>query len=100
MIKSDDLAKLALTACVSIIITGAGAWLVFGQNKPTRSEVDGMIGSAMVLTESRINANAELTQELKGSVTELVKAQQALVVEQRVLIERVNTLVTHIDENR
>lgn len=100
--KTEDLVKMALTACVSIIVTGATAWLVFGQDKITRTEAEAMMSKAMLTSsrelELRIDSNSATAQRLEASVTELVKAQQAVVVEQRVLIERVNTLVDRIDD--
>lgn len=100
MTKPQDISKLALTACISIILTGAAAWIAFGRDATTRPEVQEMIAQylapANAAFEARITAQANATAELKGCVTDLVKAQQGLVVEQRVLIERVNTLVERI----
>jgi len=98
--KNQDLMKMALTACLSIIVTGAAAWMVFGQDRPARSEVEAMINRSLLVVDAKVQANATAATELKGSVTELVKAQHALVIEQRVLIERVNTLVDRIEEGR
>jgi hypothetical protein len=89
----QDLSKMSLTACISIILTGGAAWFAFGRDVTTRPEVEAMIAQSLVPITLSANANAAQTMELRSSVTELVKAQQGLVVEQRVLIERVNTLV-------
>jgi hypothetical protein len=95
--RNDDLVKMALTACISIIVTGATAWLVFGQDKITRSDAEVLVNRMLTTShrelDLRISSNSETAQRLEASVTELVKAQQAVVIEQRVLIERVNTLV-------
>lgn len=96
----QDLSKMALTACISVILTGGAAWFAFGRDVTTRPEVEAMIATSLVPINLASNANATATAELKGSVIELVRAQQGLVVEQRVLIERVNALVTRIDEKR
>lgn len=96
----QDLSKMSLTACISIILTGGAAWFAFGRDVITRSEAEAMIAQSLVPVQIASNANAATTAELKGSVIDLVKAQQALVVEQRVMIERVNTLVERIDKGR
>lgn len=102
--KTEDMVKLALTACLSIIVTGASAWLVFGQDKVTRAEVDASINRALLSErrelELRIESNSATAQRLESSITALVQAQQEVVVEQRVLIERVNTLVDRLDTDR
>lgn len=89
----QDLSKMALTACVSIILTGGAAWFAFGRDVTTRPEVEAMIAQSLVPITLSANANAAQTTELRSSITKLVESQQGLVVEQRVLIERVNTLV-------
>jgi len=89
----QDLSKMALTACISVILTGGAAWFAFGRDVTTRPEVEAMIAQSLVPINLSASATALQTAELKGSVIELVKAQNALVVEQRVMIERVNTLV-------
>jgi len=98
--KSQDLMKMALTACLSIIVTGATAWMVFGQDRPNRTEVQNMVNQSILVLDTKVQANSSMAAELKGSVTKLVEAQQALVVEQRVLIERVNTLVDRITDDK
>lgn len=98
--KASDLVKMALTACLSVILTGASAWFAFGQDKVTRPEVAAMINQSLLVLDGKVQSNSSAALELKGSVAELVKSQQALVVEQRVLIERVNTLVDRIDDDR
>lgn len=98
--KSQDLMKMALTACLSIIVTGAAAWMVFGQDRPARAEIQNMISQSLLIIDAKVQANSASALRLEGSVTDLVKAQQALVIEQRVLIERVNTLVDRLDEKR
>jgi len=100
MIKADELSKMALTACLSVIFTGATAWMVFGQDKISRDEASAMVASSILSNTSaldlRIKTNESLGAELKSNLSDLVKAQQALVVEQRVLIERVNQLVERL----
>jgi hypothetical protein len=96
----QDLSKMSLTACISIILTGGAAWFAFGRDVTTRPEVEAMIAQSLVPINLSSNQNAMATIELKGSVTELIKAQQGLIVEQRVLIERVNALVERIDKDR
>ena len=91
--NKQDLSKMALTACISVILTGGATLLAFGQNLVTRTQAEAMIAQSLVPITLSANANAATTNELKGSVRELVQAQQALVIEQRVMIERVNTLV-------
>lgn len=91
--NKQDLSKMALTACVSIILTGGAAWFAFGRDVTTRTEVEAMIAQSLVPITLSANANAAQTTELRTSITKLVESQQGLVVEQRVLIERVNTLV-------
>lgn len=98
--NKQDLSKMALTACISIILTGGAAWTAFGRDTVTRSEVEALVATSLVPVNLASNANAATTAELKGSVIELVKAQQALVVEQRVMIERVNSLVERIDARK
>lgn len=100
MIKSDELTKMALTSCLSVIFTGATAWMVFGQDKISRDDASALVSSSILnnngALDQRLKTNEALGQELKINLNDLVKAQQALVVEQRVLIERVNQLVERL----
>jgi len=93
MSEDNAVTKIALTACVSIILTGAAAWFAFGRDLTSRPEVEAIVSRNNSTIELRISASAVQMSELKGSVTKLVEAQQALVVEQRVLIERFNMLM-------
>jgi len=77
--KSVELSKLALAACLAMIGTGATAWFVFGQDKVTRPEMKEYVTDQLVPVG-----------KLERSVEKLVATQQELLVEQRVLVERLN----------
>ena len=78
--------KLIATTCVGIIVTGAGAWMVFGQDKVTRSEMIEYVQNQAPWARDRqsiqleIKSNAKGIGTLQGAVDQLVKAQQDLVV--------------------
>lgn len=78
--KSVELTKIALAACVAMLCTGAGAWMVFGQDKVTRAEMKEYVGDQL-----------EPVGRIERSVEKLIETQQALLVEQRVLVERFNS---------
>ena len=90
----DELIKIALTACLGIIVTGATAWLVFGQDKITRGEMVEFVNkqTPWVLERGQIQGaisrNTQTATELGKQVTALVQAQHQLVVEQRVLVTK------------
>jgi len=77
--KSSELTKMALTGCLVMIATGASSWLVFGQDKVTRPDMQEYVQEKLVPME-----------RLERSVEKLVTTQTELLVEQRVLVERLN----------
>jgi len=90
----SKLLHAALAATLSIIVTGAAAWLVFGQDKVTRAEMVDYVNTQTPWLRERgeiqsaISQNAESLANLKHNVDALVHAQQELLVEQRILVTK------------
>ncbi len=70
---------MALTGCLVMIVTGSSSWLVFGQDKVTR-----------VGMQEYVQQRLAPVNRLERSVEKLVTTQTELLVEQRVLVERLN----------
>ena len=85
--------KLALSACLSIIVTGATSWVVFGQDKVTTTGMKEYVQSRESVLIGTMQQNTKDIASLAGAVKDLTRAQQDLLVEQRVLIEQVRQLV-------
>lgn len=79
MKSGSALTSMALVACLAMLVSGAGSWLMFGQDKVTRGEMKEYV-SEKLLPVGRLERNVEKISEL----------QQELLVEQRVLVERLN----------
>jgi hypothetical protein len=94
-----DIMKMAVSAMVAMLVTGAAAWMVFGQDKVTRTEMVDYVAhnSPWVVERGEITAsvrgNARNLQKLEQICQRLIDAQQQLVVEQRVLVTRVEALL-------
>ena len=84
---------------VSMVITGAAAWLVFGQDKVTRGEmIDYVQNQSPWIVDrgeirSNIRTNTSHVEKLGASIDKLVAAQRELLVEQRVLVSKFDQLV-------
>lgn len=98
--------KAVSTTLAGILVTGAAAWLVFGQDKITRDELieyvslytPWQVERGEVIAE--IAANAKAIGDLQTIVTHLASQQGNLLTEQRVLVSRVDTLVTELERVR
>ena len=88
--------KLALSACVSVIITGATSWMVFGQDAVTESGMREYVQAREQVLMAPIQQNARDIAILTTAVSTLTRAQQDLLVEQRVLVEQVRQLVEQV----
>lgn len=101
--EKGALVKMALAACLSVIVTGTTAWLVFGQDKVTRAEMtDYVRNQAPWIAErgeiqSQIRQNASSVGKLESSVDKLISAQQELLIEQRVLVTKFDEYVKKRD---
>ena len=84
---------------MAVIVTGASAWMVFGQDKVTRSEMVEYVKhqAPWILEKGVISAGIESNREdilrLTNMVEKLVESNTELVVEQRVLTETVKALI-------
>lgn len=95
----SKLVEISLATLIGIIITGAGAWMVFGQDKVTRSEMIDYVQNQAPWTKARgeiqsaIKLNNDSITALEKVVEKLVTSQQALIVEQRVLVTKFDQYV-------
>jgi len=86
--------KLLAAAMGSVIVTGAASWLVFGQDKVTRSEMESYVHNQgpwirqREVIQAAVERNSGDIASIAKSVDELVKSQGALLVEQRILVTR------------
>lgn len=91
--------KMALAACIGVIVTGATAWVAFGQDKVTRPEMAEYVGQQAPWVRDKgeiiagIKSNVDTTRRLEVSIQNLVDVQTQLLVEQRVLVQRVEDLL-------
>lgn len=80
---SDTWVRMALAACVSMILTGTAAWFTFGANKITRTDMVEYVAEQNKIPTLRIDTNDAADKELRDTVTKLADSQQGLVVELR-----------------
>jgi hypothetical protein len=73
----DSITKVALSAALAVIGTGAAAWMVFGQDKVSRMEMHTYVQDKLLPVG-----------RLEKSVEKLVETQKELLIEQRVLVQR------------
>lgn len=84
----------------STLLTGAGCWMVFGQDKVDRSDmVDYVQNQAPWVRErgqihAAVKSNQKSTDKLEAAVGRLVQAQHELIVEQLVLVTKVDELLS------
>lgn len=90
----------------AVLLTGAAAWLTFGQDKVSRQDMVEYVSLYGPWSKERgevlaaIANTAKGLEELRVLVKELAAQQQAGLVEQRVLVSRVDTLVSEIERSR
>jgi len=95
--------QIAVGALASIVFTGSAAWLVFGQDKISRIEMIDYVESQAPWVKERgeitsaMNVNSDNIGKLEKVIDKMVSSQQELIVEQRVLIERVDKLLSKDD---
>lgn len=83
----------------SMLLTGASAWLVFGQDKVTRGELRTYVQeqSPWVLDRGAIHVTLTQTREtlddLKRQMAALLAAHHALAVEQRGVAARIDRIL-------
>jgi len=98
-----DLLKILVAALTSILLTGAASWMVFGQDKVTRPELMEHVKtrSPWIMergeTTAAIKSNAESVGKLEKAVGRMLMAQQELIIEQRVLVTKVDALLDKDD---
>jgi len=91
--------ELCLAALVGIVLTGAAAWMVFGQDKVTREEMlDYVQHQAPWIMErgtigEHIKTNSQNIHRLEVIADKMVTSQQSLIVEQRVLLTKFEQLM-------
>lgn len=101
--KSATLWPVLFGALLSSMATGAAAWMVFGQDKVTRSEMVDYVSNHTPWAIDRgqilmaIEMNRNNGEKIGESVDRLIVAQQQLIVEQRVLVTKVNQLLNKED---
>lgn len=69
-----------------VIVTGAGAWLTFGQDRIARNELREALAAQAVSHERQM-------EDLRGQVKDLVRAQHAMTVEVALLTQRLADIV-------
>lgn len=86
--------KMVAAVTLSVIVTGATAWITFGKDKVNREEMVEYIQNQTPWVRERgeilaeIRTNSSHIRSLTDSVKELVSSQQAMLVEQKVLVSR------------
>lgn len=94
-----DVLKIAVAALLATLLTGAAAWVTFGADKVTRVEMKDYVDTRTPWIRDRgeiqsaIRGNTRNIDRLQQVCDKMVNAQQQLLVEQRVLINRVDALV-------
>jgi hypothetical protein len=94
-----DLLKIAVSSMLAMIVTGATSWMVFGQDKVSRSEMVDYVShsSPWVVERGEISAsvkgNSKNISKLEVIFQRMLDSQQQLVVEQRVLVTKVEALL-------
>ncbi len=82
-------------ALASILVTGAAAWLTFGQDKLTRPEMETYVSSqspwakSRDVVEMRLRQHEESLAKIEQQVGKAVEAINTLVVELRVLATKI-----------
>ena len=97
---NNGLLKLLTGALAGMVVTGIGAWLIFGQDKVTRGELIDYVENQAPWVRERggvqaaTRHNAAEIRQLAEKVDKLLDAQQELLVEQRVLLSKFNNYLT------
>lgn len=85
-----DVLKIAVAAMAATLLTGTASWVSFGQDKITRPQLVDYVEH-----HGPISSNTNNIARLEKICDRMVTAQQQLLVEQRVLITKVDALVGH-----
>ena len=91
--------KIALGVMASMIVTGATAWLVFGADKVTRNEMVNYVQTQSLWSSERgevfstLRNQSEDIGELKALVSTLAQSSTDLLVEQRVLVTKLDAYI-------
>lgn len=97
MKNNPQLVTVLLTCLAGLggsLATGAGAWMAFGRDAVDRGEMSEYVRDQAPWTRERtgilsaIEVNHDMIESLTRDVKLLVKAQQELLVEQRVLVAK------------
>ena len=86
---ADTWVRMLLSACVSMILTGTGAWFTFGQNKITRVEMVEYVAQQNIPTDLRLDTTEASTSELRSLVKSLTEQQQSLTIELRTFVAEI-----------
>lgn len=71
-----------------MVITGATAWLVFGQDKVSRDELIDYFGEKPGALTERVQNNGEDIAELRDLMAAHTKVQTELLIDFRLLLDR------------
>lgn len=85
-----DVLKIVVAAMSATLLTGTASWVSFGQDKITRPQMVNYVEH-----HGPISSNTKNIERLEKICDRMVTAQQQLLVEQRVLITKVDALVGH-----
>lgn len=78
--------KTVAVVLIGVILTGAGAWLTFGQDRVARNELREALATVTENHERQM-------EDLRTQVRDLVKAQHAMTVEVALLTQRLADIV-------
>ena len=84
--------KLALTALISIILTGAGSWFGYGKDAVSEDKVEKIVANRVGKIEADVK---EIKTDIKVQKEELIKIQ----INQAISTERLDTIVKFIEKN-
>lgn len=82
----NGLWKSVAAVLIGVIVTGAAAWLTFGQDRIARNELRESLAAITVAHERQM-------EDLRAQVRELVKAQHAMTIEVALLTQRLADIV-------
>lgn len=97
--QKTEFTKIALATLLATVVTGASAWLAFGQDKVTRDEMRWYSENQSPWTRdkgevmSQVKTSQTMGSRLETTVDKLAAQVSELVAEQRVLNEKISRLL-------
>lgn len=91
--RRNGLLTILIGPMVAALLAGGGWLVLFARDVVTKSDLIREVERETSEIHARVEDNRDKIDRLRGVVDGMTKAQQELLIEQRVLIEKIDNLI-------